>query len=537
MKLSFYGAAKEVTGSCYQLEVGDTKVLIDCGMQQGEDEKDNQFFPFNSGEIDAVLLTHAHIDHSGRLPLLVKNGFGGRIFTTRATLDLITIMLRDSAHIQMMDAQWDNKKGKRSGKDLAVPMYTIEDVEDTLRLVVPCEYKTVVKMDEGVSFMFTDAGHLLGSGSIHVWMTEKDTTKKIVFSGDIGNLNQPIIRDPQYIKEADYVVMESTYGDRDHEHTGDYVNDLAKLIDETLGKGGNVIIPSFAVGRTQELLYFIREMKEKKLVKSIPNFKVFVDSPLAGEATRIYDTDLQGFADDEAVELIKNGFHPTKFDGLRITQTTEESKGLNEDTEPKVIISASGMCDAGRIRHHLKHNLWRSECTVIFVGYQANGTLGRMILDGIKHVKLFGEEIVVAAKIVNFRGLSAHADKSGLLKWIGSYSPKPQKVFVIHGETTVVEAFSATLTELGHSVIAPNYRSKFDFIRNSLVDEGLRIEVVRKQEKVKPRKVSDAYVRLLESGDHLLKVIRENEGGANSDLAKFTSQILTLAMKWSKRKR
>lgn len=537
MKLSFYGAAKEVTGSCYQLEVGDTKVLIDCGMQQGEDEKDNQFFPFNSGEIDAVLLTHAHIDHSGRLPLLVKNGFSGRIFTTRATFDLITIMLRDSAHIQMMDAQWDNKKGKRSGKDMAVPMYTLEDVEDTLRLVVPCEYKTVVKMDEGVSFMFTDAGHLLGSGSIHVWMTEKATTKKIVFSGDIGNLNQPIIRDPQYIKEADYVVMESTYGDRDHEHSGDYVEDLAQLIDETLRKGGNVIIPSFAVGRTQELLYFIREMKEKKLVKSIPNFKVFVDSPLASAATKIYDTDLKGFADDEAVELIKNGFHPTQFDGLRITETTEESKSLNEDSEPKVIISSSGMCDAGRIRHHLKHNLWRAECTIVFVGYQANGTLGRLILDGIKHVKLFGEEIVVAAKIVNFRGLSAHADKSGLLKWIGSYSPKPQKVFVIHGETNVVEAFSTTLTELGHSVIAPNYRSKFDFIRNSLVDEGLRIEVVRKQEKVKPRKVSDAYVRLIESGDHLLKVIRENEGGANSDLAKFTSQILTLAMKWSKRKR
>jgi len=297
MKVSFYGAAREVTGSCYQLEVNDKKIIIDCGLQQGHDEKNNQLLPFSPTEVDVVLLTHAHIDHSGRLPLMIKNGFEGKIYTTKKTCELITIMLRDSAHIQEMDAQWDNQKGKRAGKEPAVPLYTMLDVEETLKHLVPLNYEEDTTLFEGITVRFTDAGHLLGSASIQIWMTEKETTKKMVFSGDIGNIGQPIIRDPQYIKDADYVVMESTYGDRDHEHAGDYVEDLAALIDETMGHGGNVIIPSFAVGRTQELLYFIREIKERKLVKSVPNFPVYVDSPLAGLATKIFDGDLRGYAD------------------------------------------------------------------------------------------------------------------------------------------------------------------------------------------------------------------------------------------------
>lgn len=548
MKVSFYGAAREVTGSCYQVEVNDKKIIIDCGMQQGHDEKNNQILPFSATDIDAVFLTHAHIDHSGRLPLMIKNGFNGKIYTTRLTCELITIMLRDSAHIQEMDAKWDNQKGKRAGKELAVPLYTMADVDETLKHLVSCNYEEDTTPFEGVTLRFTDAGHLLGSASIQIWLTEKEVTKKIVFSGDIGNIGQPIIRDPQYIKEADYVVMESTYGDRDHEHTGDYVEDLAAIIDETMANGGNVIIPSFAVGRTQELLYFIREIKERRLVKSVPNFPVYVDSPLASLATKIYDGDLRGYADDDVVEVIRNGFKPLDFEDLRITESTEESKALNEDTIPKIIISSSGMCDAGRIRHHLKHNLWRSECTILFVGYQANGTLGRMLIEGIQKVKLFSEEIVVAAKIVNFRGLSAHADRSGLLKWIHSYTQKPQKVFVVHGETTVCDIFAETLSKEQYQVMAPNFETVYDLAKNEIINEGIRAEtlhaeVVRvktiHEEAIKtnlgqPKTVSYAYARLLEAGVQLLAAIKRNEGGANRDLAKFAEQIVALTQKWDR---
>jgi metallo-beta-lactamase family protein len=563
MKLSFHGAAREVTGSCYQLEINDKKVIIDCGMQQGHDEKNNQTLPFESKAIDTVLLTHAHIDHSGRLPLMVKNGFDGKIYTTQKTCELITIMLRDSAHIQEMDAQWENKKGKRAGKDVAVPLYTMEDVEETLKHLVPCNYEEDVTPLDGVTVRFTDAGHLLGSASIQVRMTENGITKKIVFSGDIGNIGQPIIRDPQYITESDYVVMESTYGDRDHEHTGDYVEDLAAIIDETLGKGGNVIIPSFAVGRTQELLYFIREIKERKLVKSLPAFPVYVDSPLASLATKIFDGDLRGYADEETVEVIRNGFRPLDFEGLNITESTDESKMLNEDRLPKIIISSSGMCDAGRIRHHLKHNLWRPECAIVFVGYQAGGTLGRMLLEGIQKVKLFGEEIVVAAKIVNFRGLSAHADRTGLLKWIHSYTKKPQKVFVIHGDTAVCDFFADSLVKEGYQAMAPNFETVYDLAKDIVINEGIRVETLQTEAiRIKTahdqtngmvavnrmntgrtdvhthfdqgKTVSYAYSRLLDAGVQLLAVIKQNENGQNRNLAKFTEQIIALVQKWDR---
>ncbi|MHB8961556.1 MAG: MBL fold metallo-hydrolase RNA specificity domain-containing protein [Saccharofermentanales bacterium] len=534
MKLTFFGAAREVTGSCYLLEANGRRLLIDCGMQQGQDVKNNQNFPFSPTGIDALILTHAHIDHSGRIPLLVKLGFDGSIFTTRATSELITIMLADSAHIQEMDAQWENRKGKRAGNSQAVPLYDIEDVNTALRLVSTIEYTSKREIFDGISIMFTDAGHLLGSASIQIWVTEEGKTRKIVFSGDIGNIGQPIIRDPQYIDAADFVVMEGTYGDRDHEHTGDYVGDLAGIIEKTLGRGGNVIIPSFAVGRTQELLYFIREIKEKNLVRSVPNFKVFVDSPLAEQATRIYDRDLRGYADEETIQILKSGTSPTIFDDLRITETTDESRNLNEDPEPKVIISASGMCDAGRIRHHLKHNLWRSESTILFVGYQANGTLGRIILEGVDKVKLFGEEIVVRAEIVNFRGLSAHADKTGLLKWIRSFTTKPELVFIVHGESSVCDGFSATLKADGFNTAVPNYTSTFDLLHDEIISEGVTAGTVREAKEVKVVKAPDVYARLLEASEKLLSVIHENERGSNSELIKFTGQILDLARKWKR---
>ncbi len=533
MKLSFYGAAHEVTGTCYHLEVNGRNIIVDCGLQQGGDVKDNQHFPFDPAELDAVILTHAHIDHSGRLPLLTKLGFEGPIYMTSATHELISIMLEDSAHIQKMDAEWENRKGRRAGKDLAEPLYDFEDVDKVLSLVKPVRYGEKHSVFEGLEVIFTDAGHLLGSSSVQMWLQENGETRKIVFSGDIGNLGQPIIRDPQYIDKADYVVMESTYGDRNHEHPGDYVEDLTEIIDKTLARGGNIIIPSFAIGRTQELLYFLREIKERGLVKSRPDFKVFVDSPLAGKATRIYDGDLRGYADEETCNILKSGTSPTIFDDLRITESTDESKMLNEDMEPKLIISASGMCEAGRIRHHLKHNLWREESTIVFVGYQANGTLGRIILEGAKKVKLFGEEIAVKAEIINFRGLSAHADRDGLLRWIGAFSPLPKKVFAAHGDVEVCDVFTATLKDLGHDAVAPYYSSVYDLITGRMLTEGIRPEALVNLRPAASESRT-VFMHLMNAAERLMAVVRENEGGANSDLKKFARQITDLTEMWKR---
>ena len=359
MKLSFFGADQCVTGSCHCLEVNGKKILIDCGLQQGRDEVDNSSLPFHAGEIDFVLVTHAHIDHSGRIPMLLKQGFQGRIFATRLTAQLLDIMLQDSAHIQESDAEYQNRKNLRAGRPTVEPLYTVEDAQRVREFLTTCEYGEKVDLCEGVSMECIDAGHLLGSASMKLTLTENGETRTIVFSGDIGNVDQPIIRDPQFFHEADFVVMESTYGNRNHTEVWSYTDELAQIIDETLGKGGNVVIPSFAVGRTQELLYFIRQIKDENLVKSVPNFDVYVDSPLSKAATTIFCGDLRGYLDEEAMALVKDGTHMFNFPGLHLTETVDESKNLNLDPSPKVIISASGMCDAGRIRHHLKHNLWR----------------------------------------------------------------------------------------------------------------------------------------------------------------------------------
>ena len=532
MKLTFFGAAKAVTGSCHCVECNGKKILIDCGLQQGRDEQDNRELDFNAGYIDAVIVTHAHIDHSGRIPLLVKQGFTGRIYCTRLTGELLSIMLRDSAHIQESDAQWQNQKGRRAGKEPVEPLYTLADAEAALTHVETCEYGEELKIDPGVKIRFVDAGHLLGSSSVEMWLTEGDQTRKIVFSGDIGNRDQPIIRDPQYIQDADYVLTESTYGDREHDMSEDpdYTGRLAAIIDETLGRGGNVIIPSFAVGRTQELLYFIREMKEEGMVKSVPHFPVYVDSPLAGEATKIFSGDLHGYLDEDAIEVLKGG-ELFQFPGLNITETSEESRALNLDRTPKVIISASGMCDAGRIRHHLKHNLWRPECTVVFVGYQGEGTLGRRLLDGVRSVKLFGEDISVQAKIVNFHGLSSHADRQGLLRWIHAFTPKPKEVFVVHGEKDVTEIYAQTLRDQGYSAHSANYEEVYDLLAGKIVAPGIVLES-------KPAFVADsaspAYKRLEETGRRLMEVISHNRCGANKDLARFADQLRALIDKWDR---
>ena len=525
MKLHFYGADRCVTGSCHCLEVNGRKILVDCGLQQGRDELDNRYLAFAPGNIDILLVTHAHIDHTGRIPMLVKNGFHGRILTTRLTADLMKIMLLDSAHIQESDAEYENRKGERAGREHVEPLYTEQDALDVFKYVTTCEYEEKIDLCEGVSAVFTDAGHLLGSASITLELEEAGVHKTIVFSGDIGNVDQPIIRDPQLLKKADYVVMESTYGDRNHTEVWSYTDELAEIIDETLGKGGNVVIPSFAVGRTQELLYFIREIKDKKLVKSTPNFPVYIDSPLAKAATTVFCGDLHGYLDEQALELVKDGTHMFTFPNLNLVESSEESKMLNMDSTPKVIISASGMCDAGRIRHHLKHNLWRANSAVVFVGFQSPGTLGRRLLDGAEKVKLFGEEIAVKAKIVNFQGLSSHADHDHLIQWIKAFDPKPTHVFVVHGDEDVAPVFAEELNTLGFQAHAAKFTECYDLAANEMVSEGYISERKRTMQK---SRADNLYAKLVAAAESLLALAKRCKGRPNKDISALTGQIISL---------
>lgn len=525
MKLHFYGADRCVTGSCHCLEINGKKILVDCGLQQGRDELDNRYLAFAPGNIDILLVTHAHIDHTGRIPLLVKNGFHGRILTTRLTADLMKIMLLDSAHIQESDAEYENRKGERAGREHVDPLYTEQDALDVFKYVTTCEYEEKVDLCEGVSALFTDAGHLLGSASITIELEENGVHKTIVFSGDIGNVDQPIIRDPQLLKKADYVVMESTYGDRNHTEVWSYTDELAEIIDETLGKGGNVVIPSFAVGRTQELLYFIREIKDQKLVKSTPNFPVYIDSPLAKAATTVFCGDLHGYLDEQALDLVKDGTHMFTFPNLNLVESSEESKMLNMDTTPKVIISASGMCDAGRIRHHLKHNLWRANSAVVFVGFQSPGTLGRRLLDGVEKVKLFGEEIAVKAKIVNFQGLSSHADHDHLVEWIKAFDPKPAHVFVVHGDEDVAPVFAEELNSLGFHAHAAKFTECYDLAANEMVSEGYISERKRTAQK---SRADNLYAKLVAAAESLLEFAKRCKGRPNKDISTLTGQIISL---------
>lgn len=533
MRLTFLGATHEVTGSCFYLEACGKHILIDCGMEQGKDTFENQEIPIPAAAIDAVLLTHAHMDHAGNLPMLYSQGFRGKIHATGATCSLCDIMLRDSAFIQMTEAEWHNRKGKRSGEKPFQPIYDMEDAVGTIKLFSPHEYGDKIQIYEGIEVRFTDVGHLLGSSSIEVWVTEEGITKKVVFSGDIGNNNQPLINDPQYIKEADYVVMESTYGDRSHGERPDYIGELSRIIQLTFDRGGNVVIPSFAVGRTQVLLYYIRKIKEDGLVKGHGNFKVIVDSPLAIEATEIFKTNAAGYFDQEAMELIKKGINPISFPGLKTAITSEESKMINFDNECKVIISASGMCDAGRVRHHLKHNLWRKESTILFVGYQSEGTLGRILLDGAPEVKLFGEVIKVSAEIRKLAGVSGHADREGLIRWLQNFEKKPERVFVVHGNDLVCDIFKDQLkNEYGYNAVAPFSGTVYDLMRNACTVEGVMIPAKKKTEEIK---VSDTvFDRLVNAGKRLMVVIQHNKGGANKDLAKLTSQINSLCDKWDR---
>ncbi len=529
MKITFLGAAHEVTGSCTYIEVGDKRGLVDYGMEQGKNLFENEPIPVAPGELDFVLLTHAHIDHAGLLPLLWKQGFRGYVYTSAATVQLCGIMLRDSANIQMQEADWKSRKAQRSGEPTVEPLYKLEDVDGLMTHMIPCAYNKIVQVNDCVSIRLTDVGHLLGSAAIEVWLHEAGEERKICFSGDVGNIDQPILRDPEHVHDAQYLVIESTYGDRVHSHEKvDFVPALAERIQETLDRGGNVVIPSFAVGRTQEMLYFIREIKEKGLVTGHGDFPVYVDSPLAVEATSIFlQCDTQ-FLDDDMQELIRTGVNPIFFPGLELAVSQTESMAINEDHTPKVIISTSGMCDAGRIRHHLKHNLWRPECRILFVGYQAEGTLGRLLVDGLKEVKLFNEEITVAAQIDVLPGVSGHADKLGLLDWLKGFETKPELVFVNHGDPGAADSFVDCLkNELGYNAFAPYSGTRFDLLRGEF-------EVVAKPRPIEGRrepsiKAARLFQALVAAAQRLLRVCKAMEGRPNRDLKRFTEEIEKLS--------
>lgn len=465
MNITFYGAARTVTGSCQLVEAHGKKFLVDCGMFQGkltEQMLNYENFPFNLNEIDFVILTHAHIDHSGRIPKLYKLGYKGKIYATKATIDLCSIMLPDSGHIQEKEIEWVNRKRRRAGKKDSHPMYTSQDGLDSMKLFEAVDYNETIVIDENISFKLRDAGHMLGSAIVLLDIKEDDEVKRLVFTGDLGNTDMPILKDPVYIDRADYLVIESTYGNRLHGEIKDQSAEFIDIILKTFERGGNLIIPSFAVGRTQELLYEINKYIDlpgvKEKLKKIP---VYVDSPLAVNATKIFESNPE-FYDEEALRYLIKGDNPLDFESLKFVVSSDESKALNEDPRPKIIISASGMCDVGRIKHHLKHNLYRPESTILFVGFQAEGTLGKRILSGEKLVKIFGEEIAVNAEIRYLDAFSGHADKVGLLDWIEQIKQKPKNIFLVHGEYSGQQIFrSEILNRFGINSVIPDLEETY----------------------------------------------------------------------------
>lgn len=532
MKIQFIGATHEVTGSCTLLEVCGKKYLIDCGMEQGIDVFENIPIPVPANTIEAVFLTHAHIDHSGMLPKLYKDGFRGLIYATATTRDLCNIMLRDSAHIQESEAEWQNRKAQRAGDTPVTPVYTMADAVGAISRFRPCEYGQVIQAAEGIIVRFSDIGHLLGSACIELWLTEDDVTKKLVFSGDVGNTNQPLIKDPLPVEQTDYLVIESTYGDRLHEKTGNTVSELADVLQRTFDRGGNVVIPSFAVGRTQEMLYAIRQIKQEELVKGHEGFPVYVDSPLAVEATGIFLQCDQSCFDEETAALVRQGVNPIWFDDICLSVTSEESKQINFDKRPKVILSASGMCEAGRIRHHLKHNLWGAANTILFVGYQAEGSLGRKLQNGAQYVRLFGEDISVNAEIASLHGTSGHADQAGLLHWLAGFKDKPQRVFVNHGDDASCTVFQKLLAQMGYYAEAPYSGAEYDLVTGRMTVYADSRPIQREQLMKGSVRAQAVYGDLLAAAEALLAFVKTCKGRTNKDNAKFASQIRNLIEKW-----
>ena len=496
MKIKFCGASTGVTGSCHLLTSGEHKILLDCGQFQGgkaQDALNYEKFPFEPSEIECVVLSHAHIDHCGRLPLLTKRGFEGKIYCTDATADLLSVMLKDSAYIHEKETEWKNRKAERAGREQVEPLYTIEDAEKALSLVSPILYDQQIEINSDMKIVFNDAGHILGSAITELWVTEDDKESKIVFSGDLGMEGRPILRDPTYIKKADYVIMETTYGNRIHKELGSGVDKLIEIILNTARRGGNVVIPSFAVGRTQELIYELNRFYDSnnEYRKELDKIFVYIDSPMATTATEIFRRNAQVF-DEETREYILKGDNPLEFKNLKFTRSSKESQDLNFNKEPKIIISASGMCEAGRIRHHLKHNLWNPKNSIVFVGYQGQGTLGRSLVEGIKMVTLFGEEIQVNAEIHNLEGFSGHADQNGLFAWLAHFEQKPKQIFLVHGEEESKKDFAKLVNEkLSYEPIVVMGNSEFELDMNK--SEIVNMDSAREQaaEADKIQKVRD----------------------------------------------
>ena len=479
MKITFLGATKIVTGSNFLVEAAGKKFLVDCGLYQGKAELEEQNyreFDYNPAEIDFMLLTHAHIDHSGRIPKLYNDGFKGPIYAHKATCDLCQIMLPDSGHIQEMEAEWKNKKRIRKGQPTRGPLYTAEDALKCMEIFVPVKYDEIIQVSENIYVRFNDAGHMLGSSTIEIWAKEDGKETKAVFSGDLGNNDIPLLSEPTMIDNCDYLVMESTYGSRLHIRNDQKAELFLKIVSETIDNGGTVVIPSFAVGRTQEILYEINKIKENRHdeeflreYRTLMKVPVYVDSPLAISATQVFKENMDLF-EDEVKEEMERGNNPLEFPGLKFTQTADESKALNESDEPSIIISASGMCDVGRIKHHLKHNIWNPKSTILFVGYQAPGTLGYEIVNGAKKVTIFGEEFAVNARIEYIEGYSGHADQEGLMNFVYSFYNKPKHIFLVHGEEESQEVLRNKILEnTGIGVTIPEYGETYQ------LDDELRI--------------------------------------------------------------
>ena len=481
MKIQFCGASMGVTGSCHLITTDNHKILLDCGQFQGgkaQEAMNYEEFPFDPAEVDCLILSHAHIDHCGRIPLLVKRGFKGDIYCTDATADLLDVMLKDSGYIHEKEAEWKNRKNERAGRPAIEPLYTYNDAVDSLKFVKPVLYDQLIELNEEMKIVFNDAGHILGSAITELWVNENDTVSKIVFSGDLGVMNRPILRDPTIIKKADYVIMETTYGNRLHPQNSMDVRRLMDIIRETAARGGTTVIPSFAVGRTQELIYELNRVydSDSEYREAFKDLMVYVDSPMATTATEVFKRNAQVF-DDETKEYIRKGDHPLDFKNLKFTRTSEESMWLNSDRKPKVIISASGMCEAGRIRHHLKHNLWDSRSSIVFVGYQAEGTLGRKLVEGAQEVTLFGEKIKVNAQIHNLEGFSGHADRDGLLEWLGGFRQEPKHIFLVHGENDSKEDFAKTVKEqLRYEPVVVHGNSEYVLEENEIVSMKQTVE-------------------------------------------------------------
>ena len=546
MKVTFCGATKTVTGSNFLVEGAGKKFLVDCGLYQGgaKDEiKNEEPFPYNINEIDFMLLTHAHIDHSGRIPKLYKEGYRNPIYATNATCDLCAIMLPDSGHIQETETEWKNRKRIRRGEEELVPIYDAETAAKSLELFKGEPYDQIIELDDDIHVRFNDAGHMLGSSTIEIWIRENGENKKIVFSGDLGNNDIPLLAEPTMIQDADFLVMESTYGNRLHIKNESKAETFINIVTDTIKNGGTVVIPSFAVGRTQEILYELNKIKDseddspefERKYRLLMNTPVYVDSPLAISATEVFKENMDLF-DKETQELIKRGDNPLEFPGLKFTQTVEESKALNESDESAIIISASGMCEVGRIKHHLKHNIWNPKNTILFVGYQAPGTLGRKIVDGAKTVKIFGEEVAVNARVEYIEGYSGHADQAGLLHFVNSFVKKPNHIFLVHGEEESQKVLRDKISEnFDLPVSIPDYCESFDLtntvqatgnIRKRNLDEYRKLEVIDRLETLKEELVD---MESIVKEDILANTVNDDEiSKLNERIKELEKQIVEI---------